>query len=260
MSKTTNLLRCVSKRMRAAILLSLCVLLCLPLLASCGNITIYDRTAGSQGLEYASNGDGTCEVIGVGSCTDVSVVIPKASPDGDRVVSIGIAAFSNCLTMERVTIPEGVVTIGDQAFIGCHFLREVEFPESLVYIGPYAFYECTSLYELHIPGVRYIWDAAFMGCVSLIDVTIGEGTACIGYMAFGSCESLRRISIPASVTEMGDFALAYNEKLNRVEFGGTMDHWYGLTNYDTLSYSTEVFCEDGMITVPGEYGDARPET
>ena len=33
-------------------------------------------------LEFVSNGDGTCYVAGIGTCTDTDIVIPSTSPEG----------------------------------------------------------------------------------------------------------------------------------------------------------------------------------
>ena len=51
---------------------------------------------GSVGLSFQSNGDGTCYVSGIGSCTDTDVIIPTKSSAGDTVTSIGSRAFSSC--------------------------------------------------------------------------------------------------------------------------------------------------------------------
>ena len=48
----------------------------------------------SVGLEYTSNGDGTCYVSGIGTCTDTDIVIPSVAPNGQKVVAIGNSAFS----------------------------------------------------------------------------------------------------------------------------------------------------------------------
>ena len=47
----------------------------------------------SEGLEFTSNGDGTCYVAGIGECTDTDIVIPEVSPTGDVVIAIGTYAF-----------------------------------------------------------------------------------------------------------------------------------------------------------------------
>ena len=53
----------------------------------------YNYTPPSQGLAYISNGDGTCFVSGIGTCTDTDVVIPAVSPAGDTVTGIGDEAM-----------------------------------------------------------------------------------------------------------------------------------------------------------------------
>ena len=53
---------------------------------------VTDDMACSEGLAYASNGDGTCAVVGIGTCTDTDVVIPKTY-NGENVTGIGDGAF-----------------------------------------------------------------------------------------------------------------------------------------------------------------------
>ena len=68
--------------------------------------------SGSQGLSFASNGDGTCAVTGIGTCQDSRIRIPSHSPNGDRVVSIADRAFENANNLTGVTIPGSVDEIG----------------------------------------------------------------------------------------------------------------------------------------------------
>ena len=79
----------------------------------------------SEGLDFTSNGDGTCYVSGIGSCTDTDIVIPSVSPDGDSVTSIGDSAFCGCFGLTSITIPDSVTSIGDAAFHYCSGLTDV---------------------------------------------------------------------------------------------------------------------------------------
>ena len=61
----------------------------------------------SQGLEFESNGDGTCSVKGIGTCQDTVLIIPSKSTDGDTVVSVARGAFANCINLTgSITFPK----------------------------------------------------------------------------------------------------------------------------------------------------------
>lgn len=72
-----------------------------------------------KGLLYQNNGNGTCSIVGIGTCTKVNVEIPEKSPDGLKVVAISTGAFENCKKIELISIPSTVKTIGTGAFVGC---------------------------------------------------------------------------------------------------------------------------------------------
>lgn len=78
----------------------------------------------SEGLEYESNGDGTCYLIGIGDCTDTDIVIPETSPDGDTVFAIDRNAFAS-EAITSITIPTTIEEIGRNAFNGCGSLTDV---------------------------------------------------------------------------------------------------------------------------------------
>ncbi len=78
--------------------------------------------SGVNGLNYISQGNGTCYVGGIGSCEDTELKIPAYSPYGDKVTRIGDGAFTNCQNLLSITIPETVKTIGTGAFRGCSSL------------------------------------------------------------------------------------------------------------------------------------------
>ncbi len=137
-----------------------------------GKCKICQRTP-SAGLEYKSNGNATCSVVGLGACTDVDIIIPENSPDGDKVISIGKSAFSDCKSILSVEIPESVRIIEDRAFFYCIGLTSIKIPES----------------------VQIIEDMAFAGCKSLESIEIPNSTFDIGLYAFGLCTSLSRIVV-----------------------------------------------------------------
>ncbi len=80
----------------------------------------------SEGLAYSDNGDGTCTITGIGTCTDTVVRIPETI-DGLRVTSIGDYAFCYCASLTSIEMPDSVTIIKDHAFYGCTSLADVYF-------------------------------------------------------------------------------------------------------------------------------------
>lgn len=78
----------------------------------------------SEGLRFRSNGDGTCALAGLGSCTSSCILIPPTSPAGDAVTEILPYAFSNGI-VGAVEIPTTVKTLSAASFSGCERLAYV---------------------------------------------------------------------------------------------------------------------------------------
>ena len=128
---------------------------------------------GSEGLQYTSNGNGTCTLSGMGSCEDAAVVIPLTSPAGDKVTGIKNNAFSGCTGLTSLTIPDSVASIGSSAFYGCTGLTELIVPDGVTSIGSNAFYGCSGLRTLVIGnGVTSLPGGLLYGCSSLQSLTI----------------------------------------------------------------------------------------
>ncbi|MBR4873186.1 MAG: leucine-rich repeat domain-containing protein, partial [Clostridia bacterium] len=131
---------------------------------------VYVKRA-SKGLPFVSNGDGTCYVSGIGTCTDTDIVIPAKSPVGDLVTSIGDEAFYNCLELSSVTIPNSVTSLGKNAFAYCCGLSSVTISDSVTSIGENAFLACFKLAAVTIPdSIENIGDNAFEFCYRLVEI------------------------------------------------------------------------------------------
>lgn len=188
------------------------------------------RSYYSTGLVYVSNGDGTCYVGGIGSCTDTDVIIPATSPEGDTVTAIGDLAFSCCNIFTSITVPKAVTELGDYAFYGCT-ANTILFEEGsqLTTIGDFAFQESTSLSNIELPEtVMYIGQNSFdktkiydnksywvngifyiSKCLIKAESKIsGEQTITYEILtiadgAFAGCTSLKGIKLPATTTYVG---------------------------------------------------------
>ena len=162
-----------------------------------------NKLDGSEGLEYELHGDGSVAVIGIGSFSDVDLVIPSVNEDGHTVTEIGDNAFEDCSLIGTVVIPDSVTEIGEGAFQNCEYLSEIELPDDLERLEPYVFSGCTRLDQIEIPeSVTYIGEHAFDECSSLSNLELPSDITYIGERAFFHCSGIRNIEIPESVTGM----------------------------------------------------------
>ncbi len=189
----------------------------------------------SVGLSFTSNGDGTCYVSGIGTCTDTDVRIPPTSPDWETVVKIGYNAFENCTNLTSVTIPDGVNSIGNNAFEGCTGLTSVTIPGSVTSIG----------------------DHAFFGCRGLASVTIPDGVIRIGFWAFRSCYALTSVTIPNSVTYIDDGAFSGCPGLTSiyVDDGNSVYYDDGNCIIHTATRTLIVGCQTSIIPSHGNVAE-----
>jgi len=151
-----------------------------------------DPTILGNGLSYASNGDGTCTLIGIGSCTDVCIVIPDRSPAGDRVISIAPRAFYGCTYATAIQIPSTVISIGDLAFAACNNLVYVSVNEA-------------NAYYCDIDGILYSADGRTILLYPPMragnTATISAATIEIMDMAFYNCAYLTHIHYTGSAEQ-----------------------------------------------------------
>jgi hypothetical protein len=169
------------------------------------------------------------------------------------VTSIGNSAFSYCLSLISVIIPESVTSIGERGFSYCLSLTSVSIPNSVTSIGEGAFYYCLSLVSVTIPeSVTSIGNDAFFGCDSLTVIEVLENNAVyasengvlfnktkttlvlypegktdenytipnsvtsIGERAFFYCRSLPSVTIPENVTSIGYAAFSFCSSLTSI--------------------------------------------
>ncbi len=154
---------------------------------------------------YYSNG--TCVI----DKQNVSVVVGcknSVIPNDDTVLYIEKFAFSNCVALESIVIPNSVKQIRDYAFSGCYNLEKIILPNTLNYIGKQAFEGCESLESIVLPNnVTCISDKVFYNCKNLTSVTAMDDLCSIGYNVFDGCNKNLVIT-----TTKNSYALEYATK------------------------------------------------
>lgn len=200
----------------------------------------------SEGLRFRSNGNGTCTVTGIGSCTDEDVIIPAISPQGETVTAIGDSAFYYLTGLRSIRMPDTVTSIGKDAFGYCSNVLSILLSENLQSVGSGAFGGCSQLQRREQDGLRYlstrtnpcflltgrceerstylinphtrfIYGGAFSNCDTLTELVIPDSILNIGAHAFQECDELVRVTLSKSITIIPDGLFAGCRKLEHVE-------------------------------------------
>ncbi len=162
-----------------------------------------------KSLLFASNGNGTSRVIGIGSYTDACVIIPETDPNGNRVTTVASGAFYGCADITAIQIPASVIRIEDLAFANCKNLLYISVsPKNVAYRD--------------VDGVLYSYDKRML----ILYPTMRAGST---------------VEIPASVTTISEMAFYNCVYLRSVTYSGTAEQWeqirIGSKNYSLTAAS-----------------------
>lgn len=182
----------------------------------------------SEGLEFESNGDGTCTIVGIGTFTDKDLVIPEKSPAGDTVTLIDEYAFYSLEDVESVTLVNfnyevdknafqygefttlniigGSPVIKKSAFSSCEDLTSISFSDCNIQADEYAFYSCGKDADVTFSNCTgYIDERAFQ-YGDFRSLTISNCELEIDESAFSSCEDLTSIIFTDSLIKADEYA------------------------------------------------------
>lgn len=167
-------------------------------------------------------------------CTQLNELIfkpyEKVAKD-TLTLSINAYAFSGCVALTSVKLPENLKELGAYAFAGCKNIKTIEFITNAQLAEEEAGeggdsnpkYEKDNL-------ITAIGDGAFMGCTSLTKITLPYIVASIGNSAFENCTALATFTTmegadlkkqPAALRTIGDRAFFFNTSLINVDLNTT---------------------------------------
>ncbi len=154
------------------------------------NSTTVSKTY-STGLAFRSNGDGTCAVSGVGSCTAACILIPPKSPSGDTVTEILPGAFAGSV-VGAIELPATITTLSAASFSGCTRLALVRVAGTSSAFSEYdgVLYSADGTLLVYCPVGR-----------SEREMTLHKNLRRIAAGAFADCPSLSTVYFAGSTAE-----------------------------------------------------------
>lgn len=173
-----------------------------------------------------------------------------AVPSGTE--EIAASAFSRCVGLSAITLPETLTTIGDEVFYRCTGLTELTLPNSVTSIGESFVYRCSALKIVTLPStIGAIAAEAFYGCSALESFTIKVAAP---------------IAITADVFEDVDLnTCVLNVPEEGVEAYKADAQWGKFKNINGImpsgvndvvsSIDANVSVADGVLTIDGAQGD-----
>ena len=233
----------------------------------------------SEGLAFEVYDD-YCIMVGIGSCTDVNVIIPptykgkevhyvgpfegfenvKTLVIPDTIKGYGRGSLKTCISLEEITMPfldppthifTSLFTsyFGDPADLPN--LKKVTLTRETK-IGAEAFVEMYSLESIILPDtLTTIEYGAFSECTSLKTLTIPEGFTSIGFAITENCTSLETIYLPSSLEEIHLTMLGRCSSSVKVYYAGTMKQWHLLNMGRWGPPEIPVICSDGVWKYSG---------
>ena len=200
----------------------------------------------SEGLVFASNGDGTCLVVGIGSFVGEELVIPDTSPDGDIVIAIADEAFHRDANgtdngyaaqynVKSVFLPKTVVSIGEFAFGYLSKLETIVFNDGLQSIGYGAFYGCRDVKRLELPeSLIEIGRSAFTSLENITELVIPKNVTTLGGDAFSWCKALEKVTIDGNITTTGS-VFSGCEAIESITINGKIDEFPPYSNFLSMN-------------------------
>ena len=115
----------------------------------------------------------------------------------DSVTWIGKQAFRGCESLTEIELPENLESLVRQGrhFMDCVSLERIVIPEAVTDIPQHTFSGCINLKEVILPAnLESIQQSAFQDCKSLEEITIPAGVRELrGSRIFSGCENLQKI-------------------------------------------------------------------
>lgn len=158
-----------------------------------GCIDAFDQCDGLESIVFSEG----IQFIPSRICAVARNLVDVSIPNS--VIEIGRGAFSGCVSLSQIDLPDDLRKIGDSAF-ALTGLTEFNIPTSVEEIGCY-FFQGTKITTLTIPeNISIIPWGAFYDCTELTTVNLGNSVTSIDGNAFKDCNNLTLITGGDNIT------------------------------------------------------------
>ena len=116
--------------------------------------------------------------------------------------SYNSSIFSGLDNLKSIVIPTDF-TLPQYAFSECYSVEEITIPSGITKIQKGTFYECNSLKNFPLPNtVTEVGDLAFAYCNNLETVSFPNSVSKIGGQIFIQCEKLKSVKLPDNLESL----------------------------------------------------------
>ncbi len=223
---------------------------------------------GSNRLSVVTFGDETT-TIGTETFTGTALTVADLSNTALKVV--GANAFSGCMKLTEVKLPDGVTKVEDGAFNGCNALKKVAGIERITHFGAQSFYN-TALPTLNLTAAKYVGYMAFAAyedeqtmakkqTAAYTTATLPVVETIESYAFFNG--GMSSLALPATLKVVGEAAFASADKLSEITVADS-DYFFARDNVlyryaDKATGNFEVVCYPTALTATGEKGNRSYE-
>jgi len=160
------------------------------------------------------------------STNNVLKIYPAASPKEILdipydVTGIESMAFSGCLYLEEVLMPDQMRAVGSMTFFGCTSLKSVVLGPNVLTIDSGAFEDCVNLTKVEWCDNLIMIDTMAFSGTGFTELVIPDSVLILEEYAFSSCENLKTVSIPESLQLLGTNAFLGCFSLETINISGT---------------------------------------
>ena len=175
--------------------------------------------------------------------------------NGHGVTTIGLEAFRECSTLEKVYIPENVTKIENDAFYNCRQLNSVKINDSAekeLTIGCNVFSNCTSLKEIILPERVTNLGEEFISGTSITSITIpknlqrAEGYYLLGYEgALTGADNLEEVIFEEGIKTICNQICYENKAIKKVIIPDSVEKidyyaFYGCVSLEKIKLPTNL--------------------